>query len=103
MKNLNPSDLEVAKNLRALRRATANASGSNYAAKIALVPEQSVKVILGMLKSSGLSKWRPDVLHGASDSLYNQLHQQVFNKTLEATIVNFGYRYGYLTLFYETG
>ncbi|KIK56016.1 hypothetical protein GYMLUDRAFT_62283 [Collybiopsis luxurians FD-317 M1] len=34
--------------------------------------------------ASGLKKWRPNI-YGPPDSLYNQLHEQVFMKTLEAS------------------
>lgn len=92
MSSINAKDRALTKKFRQLRADCALAGGGTYASKIAFVPEHSIRVIFGLLKASGLEEWKPDILSGAADSLYNQLHQHVFNKTLETTIINFGYR-----------
>ncbi|KAE9386478.1 hypothetical protein BT96DRAFT_1006060 [Gymnopus androsaceus JB14] len=93
MQAINPNDHEIKSKLRKLREDVLACAGGTYASKIASIPEHSIRVILGMVKASGLDQWKPDILSGAPDSLYNQLHQQVFNKTFETTVVNFGYRH----------
>lgn len=92
MSKINESDREVTRKLRKFRNDILLVGGSTYGSKIANIPEHSIRVILGMIKASGIGKWRPDILSGAPDSLYNSIHQQVFYKTFEATIINFGYR-----------
>ncbi|KAE9387537.1 hypothetical protein BT96DRAFT_1005010 [Gymnopus androsaceus JB14] len=92
MQVINPNDREVQKRLRKLREDVFMSGGSTYGGKIAHIPQHSIRIILGMVKASGLKNWKPDILSGP-DTLYNQLHQQVFNKTFEATVVNFGYRH----------
>ncbi|KAE9407724.1 hypothetical protein BT96DRAFT_986368 [Gymnopus androsaceus JB14] len=92
MDKVNPKDKEVRKSLQQLRYECKEIRGGTYAAKIALIPDHSVHVILGMVKESGLAEWRPDIL-GVPDSFYNQLHKQAFMKCFEATVLNGGYRH----------
>ncbi|KAE9393032.1 hypothetical protein BT96DRAFT_944218 [Gymnopus androsaceus JB14] len=93
MSSINSKDRTLTKKFRQLRADCALAAGGTYASKIAFVPEHSIRVIFGLLKASGIEEWKPDILSSTPDSLYNQLHQHVFNKTLETTIINFGYRH----------
>lgn len=92
MSRIDEKDREVTKKLRRFRNKISLVGGSTYGSKIANIPEYSIRVILGMIKASGIGKWRPDITSGATDSLYNVIHQQVFYKTLEVAIINFGYR-----------
>lgn len=91
MDKVNPKDKEVRKSFQRLRYECKEIRGGTYAAKIALIPDHSIRVILGMIKESGLAEWHPDVL-GVPDSFYNQLHKQAFMKCFEATVLNGGYR-----------
>ena len=91
MSKVNPKDRQVGQRLRQLRHNCDAIRGGTYAGKIALIPDYSIRVILGMVKASGLEEWHPDIL-GAPDSFYNQLHKQAFMKSFESTVLNGGYR-----------
>ncbi|KAJ6499741.1 hypothetical protein C8R47DRAFT_971658 [Mycena vitilis] len=76
--------------IRELRLAGAGRKGT-IAANIAQVGEQHLQLIFSTILSAGLVQWRPDIIGGTFDSLYNLAHENIAINTFQQVAGAHGY------------
>lgn len=76
-------------------RTTLNTAGKRnpIAKNILQIDEQFLHIIFSAIISAGLSEWRPDLLGGTPDSLYNQAHELIALNTFKYVASNHAYRH----------
>ncbi|KAJ7186027.1 hypothetical protein C8R46DRAFT_937670, partial [Mycena filopes] len=83
-------DEAIAK-ITALRRSALLRKKSPIARNVARMLDTNLHIMFSAVLAAGLQQWRPDVIGGTHDTLYNRAHEIVAIDTFQTVATNHGY------------
>ncbi|KAJ7177612.1 hypothetical protein C8R46DRAFT_1328179, partial [Mycena filopes] len=81
---------EAVEKITALQR-SALRKKSPIARNVAKMLDTNLHIMFSAVLSAGLQQWRPDVIGGTHDTLYNQAHEMIAIDTFQTVATNHGY------------